>query len=298
MKTTEQETILITGATGNVGREVIKQLSSASTDINIKAAVHSAENAKKVVKEYDRVEVVLIDYNKPETLKEALKDVDKLFFVPPDVPNAIEHASNMITEAKNAGIRHIVKLSALGADMESVVASLRLHRQAEKIIEESGIPYTFLRPGEFMQNFVNWFSQTIKKEGTFWRVGDTRVSFVDVRDIAAVAVQALINNNDDRHNSKAYTITGPEALSYYQVAEILSNATGKKIDYVNISKEEARRQLENSVLSDWWINVIVEVFDLYRGGTQAQVSSAVEEVTGRKPITFAQFAKDYAEAFR
>ena len=168
----------------------------------------------------------------------------------------------MVTEAKKAGIRHIVKLSALGADMESAVASLRLHRQTEKIIEESGILYTFLRPGEFMQNFVNWFSQTIKEEGAFWRVGDTKVSFVDVRDIAAVAVQALINNHDGRHNGKAYTITGPEALSYYQVAEILSNATGKKIDYVNISKEDARRRLENSALSDWWINIIIEVLNM------------------------------------
>ena len=296
MKSTEQETILVTGATGNVGSEVVKQLSRGRTDVNIKAAVHSVENAKKV--EGDGIDVVQIDYNKAETLKEALKDVDKLFFVPPDVPNAIEHASNMVTEAKKAGIRHIVKLSASGSDIEAPVASLRLHRQTEKIIEESGIPYTILRPGEFMQNFVNWFSQTIKEEGAFWRVGDTKVSFVDVRDISAVAVQALINNHDGRHNGKAYTITGPEALSYYQVAEMLSNATGKKIDYVNISKEEARRRLQNSALSDWWINVIIEVFDLYRNGTQAQVSSAVEEVTGRKPITFYQFAKDYAEAFR
>jgi uncharacterized protein YbjT (DUF2867 family) len=240
MKSIEQETILVTGATGNVESEVVKQLSRGKTDVNIKAAVHSVENAKKV--EGDGIDVVQIFYS--------------------DVPNAIEHASNMVTEAKKAGIRHIVKLSASGSDIEAPVASLRLHRQTEKIIEESGIPYTFLRPGEFMQNFVNWFSQTIKEEGAFWRVGDTKVSFVDVRDIAAVAVQALINNHDGRHNGKAYTITGPEALSYYQVAEILSNATGKKIDYVNISKEDARRRLENSALSDWWINIIIEVLNM------------------------------------
>jgi uncharacterized protein YbjT (DUF2867 family) len=105
------ETVPITGATGNVGREVIKQLSRATTDINIKAAVHSVENTKKV--QGDGIDVVQIDYNKPETLKKALMDVDKLFFVPPESPNAIGHA---VTEAKNAGIGHIVKLSALGAE--------------------------------------------------------------------------------------------------------------------------------------------------------------------------------------
>jgi uncharacterized protein YbjT (DUF2867 family) len=99
MKTTKLETILVTGATGTVESEVIKQLSSASTDVDIKAAVHSAENVKRVVKS-DKVKPIQIDYNKPETLKEALKDVDKLFFVTPDVPNAPELASNMITEAK------------------------------------------------------------------------------------------------------------------------------------------------------------------------------------------------------
>jgi uncharacterized protein YbjT (DUF2867 family) len=137
MKTTEQETILVTGATGTVGSEVVKQLSRATTDVNIKAAVHSIENVKKVVKD-DRVEAVQIDYDKPETLAAAFKDADKLFLLTHDSPKSAKHASNLVAEAKKSGIRHIVKLSALGADMESV-DSLRLHRQAEKIIEESGI---------------------------------------------------------------------------------------------------------------------------------------------------------------
>jgi uncharacterized protein YbjT (DUF2867 family) len=294
------ETILVTGATSTVGSEVIKQLSKASTDVNIKAAVHSVENVKKIVKKDDRmVEVVVIDYDKPESLAAAFKDADKLFLLTHDSPKSAEHASNLVAEAKKSGIRHIVKLSALGADMESVVASLRLHRQAEKIIEESGTPYTFLRPGEFMQNFVNFNSQTIKEQGAFYlpAAGDPKVSFVDVRDIAAVAVKALTDGND-KHKNKTWLITGPESLSYYQAAEILSNATGKKISYVNISKEEARRVMKEMGVDDWWINTIIEVYDFYRGGLQAQVSSAVEEVAGKKPISFSQFAKDYADAFR
>jgi uncharacterized protein YbjT (DUF2867 family) len=165
-------------------------------------------------------------------------------YVPPESPNAIEHATNTVTEAKNAEIGHIVKLSALGADVESIVASLRLHRQTEEIIEDSGIPYTFLRPAEFMHNFVNWYGSTIRSDNPFYLpAGDLKASFVDVRDISAVAVNALTDNGNDSHKSKVYTVTGPEVLSYYQAAEILSKATGKKIRYVNVSEEEYRQAM-------------------------------------------------------
>lgn len=125
------------------------------------------------------------------------------------------------------------------------------------------------------------------------------VSIVDVRDIAAVAVKALTDDDrDNRYINKAYLITGPEALSYYQGAEILSNATVKKIDYVNVSDEEARGAIKGIGMNDWLINKISDSYTYFRKGYALQVSSAVEEVTEKKPITFAQFAKDYAEAFR
>lgn len=295
---TKQETILVTGASGTLGSEVVKQLSSSTLAVNIKAAVHSTQNVKKL-KGGDRVEVVLIDYNKPETLKEALNQVDKLFLLTPDVPNAHELASNMVIEAKKAGIRHIVKQSVMGADLEADVGTLRLHRQAEKTIEQSGIPFTFLRPNEFMQNLINFHSSSIKNNNAFYLpLEDAKVSLVDVRDIAAVAVKSLTEDRNDKHDNKTYLITGPEALSYHQAAEILSNATNKKINYVNISEEEARGAMKKMGMSDWIINTISELYDYFRKGNASQVSSAVEEVTGKKPISFSQFAKDYAEAFR
>ena len=299
MKAGAQESILVTGATGILGSEVVRQLSSATPAVNIKAALHSAQSIKKVKEEGDRVEVVLIDYNKPETLKEALNQVDKLFLLTPDVPNAHELASNLVIEAKKAGIRHIVKQSVMGADLEADVGTMRLHRQAEKIIEKSGIPFTFLRPNEFMQNFINFHSPSIKNNNAFYLpLEDAKVSLVDVRDIAAVAVKSLTEDRNDKHDNKTYLITGPEAQSYHQAAEILSNATDKKISYVNISEEEARGAMKEMGMSDWIINTISELYDYFRKGNASQVSSAVEEVTGKKPISFSQFAKDYAEAFR
>ena len=293
---TKQESILVTGASGNIGSEVVKQLLSDAPAVSIKAAVHSSQNVKKV-KYDDRVKVIQIDYNEPETVREALNGVDKLFLLTPDVPNAADLASNVVIEARKAGIRHIVKQSVMGANLEADVGTMRLHRQAEKIIEQSGIPFTFLRPNEFMQNFVNFHSPSIRGNNAFYvPLEDAKVSLVDVRDIAAVAVKSL--TDEDRHKNKIYLITGPEALSYHQVAEILSNTTGRKINYVNISDEEARAAMKEIGMSDWLINTVSELSDYFRKGKASEISPAVDEVTGNKPISFSQFANDYVDAFR
>jgi uncharacterized protein YbjT (DUF2867 family) len=293
---TKQESILVTGASGNIGSELVRQLLSNAPEVSLKAAVHSSQNVKKV-KDGGRVKVIQIDYTEPESVREALNGVDKLFLLTPDVPIAADLASNMMIEAKKAGIRHIVKQSVMGANLEADVGTMRLHRQAEKVIEQSGIPFTFLRPNEFMQNFVNFHGPSIKGTNAFYvPLEDAKVSLVDVRDIAAVAVKSL--TDQDRHKNKIYLITGPEALSYHQVAEILSNTTGRKIDYVNISDVEARAAMKEIGMSDWLINTVSELSDYFRKGKASEISSAVEEVTGNKPISFSQFANDYVDAFR
>jgi uncharacterized protein YbjT (DUF2867 family) len=280
-----------------VGSEVVKQASNY-TDVNVKAAARSVNRIINL--EGDRVKTVALDYNKPESMKEALKDVDKLFLLTPDAPNAHELASNLVNEARTAGVRHIVKQSMIGADLKANAEVMRLHRQAEQIIEESGIPYTFLRPNEFMQNFINFHGHSIKNNNAFYLpMESAKVSVVDVRDIAAVAVKALTENGDNnKHNNKIYLIAGPEALSYHQMAQLLSNATGKKISYTSISEEEARAAMKEMGMDDWLINAILELYNYFRKEYASQVSSAVEEVTGKKPIPFTQFARDYVEAFR
>jgi uncharacterized protein YbjT (DUF2867 family) len=292
------ETILVTGASGTVGSEVINQLSSATADANIRAGAHSIENIKKVVKS-DIVEPMQIDYNKPDTLKDALKDVDRVFLLTPFQSDMVELSSNFLKEIENAGnIKHIVKLSVMGADSEPRTIGSRLHRQVEKMIEDTGIPFTFLRPNFFMQNFVNFFSQIIKEQSAFYLpAGDGKVSFVDVRDIASVAVEALTKNNDGRHYGKAYNITGPEAISYGDVARILSEQLRKKISYVNISEDDARKGMKETGWDDWTINYMMELFNIIRMGYLSQVSSVIEDVTRKRAISLNQFAKDYSRAF-
>jgi uncharacterized protein YbjT (DUF2867 family) len=288
-------TILVTGATGTVGSEVLKQLSNDALSYNIKAGVHSIENANKV-QQYDRVKVVQLDYDNMEGVESAFKDVDKLFLLTHPSSKTVEHESNLVTEAKKSGIKHIVKQSIMRADLGADVEAMRLHRQAEKLIIESAIPYTFLRPNEFMQGFINFQGTTIKSNNAFYVTAeDAKVSFVDARDIAAIAVKALVEG--DKHYNKTYMVTGPEALSYHQAADKLSNATGRKIDYVNISEEETRDALKETGMDDWLINTILGLYTLYRNDHASEVLSAVE-VTGRKATTFVEFATDHADAFR
>ena len=152
-----------------------------------------------------------------------------------------------------------------------------------------------------MQNFVNFFTPTIKANSAFYIPGgDVNVSFVDVRNIAAVAAKVLTEHDESetRHFGKAYNITGPEAISYYQAAEILSNTAGKKIIYVNIPESDARRRMKDMGMNEWFINIALELFDNYRKGNASQVYDTVESITGNKPISFSQFIMDYAEVFR
>jgi uncharacterized protein YbjT (DUF2867 family) len=294
------ETILVTGATGTVGSEVVKQLSGAMTDINIKAAVHS-QNKAETLKQIDnqRLEFVDLDYAKPETIDEALNHVDKLFLLTLPTPNIADISSSLVKEAKKNGVKYIVKLSVMKANAEPGYALGRLHRQEEKIIEKSGISYTFLRPTSFMQNFVNFYGQTIKNQNAFYiHAGDAKVSFVDVRDIATVAVE-LLTKDGSQHQDKAYGITGQEALSYGQAAEIISKEIGRKISYIDIPEDYARKGMKEIGMDDWFIDVMMDGFNyIIRGDYGSQTTNAVEQVTGRKPISFAQFAKDYAETFR
>ena len=294
-----KESILVTGGEGNIGSEVIRQLSSTRDDLRIVSGVHSITKKKDMDNRPDHHDLVRIDYSNPETFVEALKDIDKLFLLTPTHSKMVDFTTNLVNEAKERGVKHIVKLSHIRADAaeEPQIEITHLHRQAEKVIEDSGIPFTFLRPNFFMQNFVNFYLGK-GQSSIYLPAGKGKVSFVDVRDIAAVAVQALTDNREGINYGKAYTITGPDAISYRDAAGILSEHLDRKISYLNISEDEARRLIKEMGMSDWHTNILLELLRLSRDGYLSNISHAVEEVTGRVPITFSQFAKDYTLAFK
>jgi uncharacterized protein YbjT (DUF2867 family) len=207
----------------------------------------------------------------------------------------VDISSNFVEGAKKNGVKFIVKLSTMGADLEPGYTSGRLHREVEKIIEESGIPFAFLRPNSFMQSFITRSSQTIKNQNAIYLpAGDEKISLVDARDVAAVAAE-LLTNNGSQHINKVYDITGPEALSHSQVAEILSKETGRRVSYVNISEEDLRKWMKEMSVVDWSIDNALELFRMYRSGYRSQVTTVVQQLTEQKPTSFSQFARNYVQ---
>jgi uncharacterized protein YbjT (DUF2867 family) len=283
--------ILVTGAGGTVGREVINQLGSAQAPFR---AAYSSK-AKADAARARGIEAVSIDYNRPETLRATFRGSDKLFLLAPSAPNQTQLELNAVEAARAAGVRHIVKLSVWGA-AEEAFAFARVHRPSEKAIESSGIAWTLLRPNGFMQNVVTYMGETIKAEGAFYSaVGDAKMSHVDVRDIAGVAVKALTERG---HEGKAYTLSGPEALTYAEMASELSQVLGRSVRHISLSPPELKSGLLAAGIPEEMAEWLLDLDRYYREGQASRITHDIRQVTGRDPRRFAQYARDCAASLR
>ncbi len=280
--------ILITGASGNVGKEVLRQ--AAASGAKVRAAFQSANKAATAP---SGVEIANVDYNQPETLLAALRGVEKVFLVGPPAQNLVALERKAVDAIRRAGAPTIVKLSAMGG---RAAIYPKQHAESEEYIKSSGVPYTFLRPNGFMQNLVNYNAATINSQNAFYGCqSDGKVSHIDIRDVAAVAVKAL---TEDRHTGKTYTLTGPRALSNAELAQILSDDLGREIRYVDLPVEQFKQALLGAGLPEWSANALVDLQQLYRSGGASAVTNDVEQLLGRKPRSFEQFSRDHASAFQ
>lgn len=283
--------ILVIGATGNNGSEIVKQLSEAGHAV--RALVRHPAKAEALPGE--GVEIVQGDLAQPATLDAALEGIDRIMLISAYAPNQVELQGNLIEAAQRAGAPHLVKFSALGADPDSSTSILRWHGQTERQIENSGLPFTFLRPNSFMQNMLA-FAQGIAAQGAFYLpADDANVSHVDVRDIAAVAVQVLAGAG---HEGKSYEITGPESLTFSDIAATLSDVVGQQVNYVNVAPQDFKQSMLGYGLPEWMVDGMNELYEYYRDGNGGAVTSTVADVTGKQPISFDQFARDNAGAFK
>ena len=283
--------ICVTGAGGTVGSEVIKQLDSAKA--SFRAAYFSKEKAEAA--RARGIDTVIIDYNRPETLRAAFQGSDKLFLLGPSTPNQTQLELNVVEAAKAVGVSHIVKLSVWGADGEAF-ALAKVHRPVEKAIESSGIAWTFLRPNGFMQNVVTYMGETIKSEGAFYSAsGEAKISHVDVRDIAAVAVKAL---TEPGHEGKAYTLSGPEALTYADIATELSKVLGRSISHVSLSPSDLKNGMLAAGIPEEYADMLLDLERYYREDQASRITNDIKQVIGRDPMRFEQYAHDCASSLR
>jgi uncharacterized protein YbjT (DUF2867 family) len=279
--------ICVTGASGTLGSEVSRQLESAKAPF--RGAYFSNDRAEAAGTR--GIEAVVIDYNRPDTLRAAFQGCDKLFLLGPNVPHQTELERNAVEAAKAVGVQHIVKQSVLGAAEDSYSLA-KVHRPVETAIESSGLAWTFLRPNSFMQNAVTFMGATIRAEGAFYSASDqASISHVDVRDIAAVAVKALTGPG---HEGKAYTLTGPEALTYDDLASELSKALGRPISHINLSPSDLKTGMLAVGMPEEIADRMLDLERYFREGRANFVTDDIKHVTGREPRHIAEFVRETA----
>lgn len=282
--------ILITGATGTSGSEIVRQL--AATGARFRVLARNPEKAASL--RLAGVELVAGDLAKPQSLAAALIGVDRVLLLSGPDPRQVEVQGNLVEASKRAGVRHIVKFSAMTADPASTSRFPRWHGQTEQQIRNSGLSWTFLRPTFFTQNLLS-MADMIKSGTIYQPAADSKASFVDVRDIAAVAVKALTEGG---HEGKAYDITGPELLSYHDIARILLDVTGKPVKYQDIPPAAAKQAMVGSGMPEWLADALNELMEQMRSGQYAVLSSAVRHVAKKQPIKLSQFAREQASAWQ
>lgn len=274
-------TILVVGATGTVGSELSRLLASAG---------HTVRKAtSRAPTEPDQVHLNLLT---GDGIDAAFKGVDRAFFLAPPGHSRQDLLLNPLVDAAAAhGLHKVVLMSAMGANADEA-APLRV---AERHLEASGLAYNIIRPNWFMQNFNTFWLHGILSQGQILLpVGQAKGSFIDARDIAAVAAALLVS---ERFNGQDFDLTGPEALDHQQVAAVLTQASGKDIGYTDISPEQMREGLLAAGLPADYAEFLLLILGYFKAGYAERKTDAVQLITGQAPRSVAQYAADYKAAW-
>jgi uncharacterized protein YbjT (DUF2867 family) len=282
--------ILITGASGNVGKTVLQAV--AKTGAKHRAMYRSAAEAAKAPA---GTETVVADFAKPETLGAALKNVHSVYLVCSPIPELVQLESNVIDACVAAGVKHVVLNSALGAgDYDKSFPSW--HRKVEDKLKGTRLSWTILRPNSFHQNVVAFFAPTIRTQGAFYNsMRDAKNSFLDVRDIAAVAAKSLAAGE---HAGKIYELNGPEAINYTELAKKVSKVAGREVKYVDIPMAAQKKALLDQGMPEWLTTALLDLQQYYVNGKGGETDGLLQKFLGRAPITMDEFLKENVAEFR
>lgn len=279
-------TILVTGATGNIGRELVRTLHAAGADV-------LAGSTRGV--DVEGVPGRRVDFTDTATLTDAFHNIDRLFLLFPLVPDKLDLARNAVEAARAAGVRYILRSSGAGADTGSPVALSRLQGEVDAVIAGSGIDWTVIRPSNFMQNIITLFGGMVRSGTLYLPHADGRSGYIDVRDIAGAA--AAILSDPAPHAGRAYPLTGPEALSVGDIAAQLSAALGRDIRYVPVDEDSAVAAMRERGSDPWMIAMITSLNRAIAGGDLAGLTDDARRLLGREPRRFADFAREHAGAW-
>ena len=284
--------ILVTGAGGLNGGELVRRLSTKG--VPVRALVRDAGRSD-ALSSLPQVEVVVGDMARPETLAEALRGVDRAMLISSANAAMLDVQSSFIRAARDAGVEHVVKLSGIIPGVDSPFRFARMHAEAERTLEDSGMAFTHLRAGEFMPSYFRQVPNIVGRGILALPMDDARIASVDVGDIAEVAATVLTSSG---HQGKTYELTGPEAHTMTEVAEILSAVIGKTIRYVNVAPEDARKAQLAAGMPAYLADGLFELYAERRKGMEGTVWPTIENVFGWKPTGFDDFARRNAPIFR
>jgi uncharacterized protein YbjT (DUF2867 family) len=278
-------TVLVTGATGNVGSAVARELLARGAAVRAFVRDPGAELPGGV----DRA---VGDFEDRSSIRAALDGVDRVFLASADGPRKVEHETAVIDAA--AGVGLIVKASTVGARAGSPLAPFDWNGRIEEHLRGSGVPCVVLAAAFYMTNLLA-AAEPVRAEGVLPApAGEGRVAMIDPRDVGAVAAGVLTGTG---HEGRTYRLTGPEAIGYRDVAAEIGAATGRHVEYVDVPPDAARQALAGAGMPGWLVDHLDGAFALIRDGALEETTDAVRVLTGRDPRGFAGFARDHAPAF-
>jgi uncharacterized protein YbjT (DUF2867 family) len=279
--------VLVTGATGNTGSLLVPALLSAGVDVRI--FVRNEAKAKPL-KDLG-AEVVLGDLDQPETILSAVKNVDKIYLLTWNGETQLEQAKNVIDAAKKSGNPHIIRHSMWGPENSRII---KQGYKIEEMLKASGLPWTILKPTFYMQNTM-MAAQTISSDGViYWDMKDGKLGMIDVRDIADTAFEVITGEG---HENKSYILTGPEAISFNDVAKTFSGVLDNDIKYINVPGEAALQAMVGMGVPEWIAKGYVELSEGFSADFANSTTKNVEILTGHPARSFEQFANDFARVF-
>ncbi|TFW28115.1 SDR family oxidoreductase [Massilia horti] len=272
--------ILLTGATGTIGRAAMHALHTAG--VPFKVAVRSGSRAAV------KAETVRFDWDDLSSYQRAMEGVEHLFLLTPNSERQVGYVLQAIATAKRAGVKHIVRLSVMGADADPGIILERQHFAAEREVKASGIAWTILRPTFFMDNLINYYGVVPTRDSTVYLPnGDGKAAWADPADIGEVVAKVLTH---DGYAGKVYELTGPDPLSTAEALQVMSEELGHKYTYVNVTEEAARKAQEDSGMPAWLVDALMELHSLVRLHHASTLADGVQQVLGRPPHALREWA--------
>ncbi len=282
--------ILMIGATGNVGSLVTPTLLERGGDVRCMVR----DEAKAAHLKEAGAEIVLGDLDDQSSLERAMNGIDTVFLVIANSQRIEQQGRNAIDAAVSAGVRRLIRYSAIKTGFDANLRSQGMQAKVDEVLESSGLEYSHVRPTNYMQLYLMASATVQSDSAMYFPFGDGKIGMADVRDIADAAVEVITGEG---HEGKAYSITGPEAVNLHQVAGAISEAIGRKVSYADTPEEAIRDGLLSSGMDEWLVDEYMAFFRAFKLGHMDMVTSDFEKLTGRKPRTIRDFARDYASVF-